>query len=160
MRYYLDTEFDGHGGPPISLALVREDGESIYLVYQRTATDPWVQDNVIPILWDMPEKFEGRSIQCLPHWVSAARGAQFIADFLQGDDYPFILADWPDDIAYLCRALITGPGQMVETQPTLAFCVRRVDAYPTTLPGAVRHNAWWDAMALRNALEMPPVGVA
>jgi hypothetical protein len=27
-----------------------------------------------------------------------------------------------------------------------------VDCYPTTLEGAVRHNAWWDAMALR-ALE-------
>lgn len=28
----------------------------------------------------------------------------------------------------------------------------RVDAYPTDLPDAVQHNAWWDAMALRKKL--------
>ena len=27
MRYYLDTEFDGFGGPLLSLALAGEDGE-------------------------------------------------------------------------------------------------------------------------------------
>ena len=27
MRYYLDTEFDGHNGPLLSLALVPETGE-------------------------------------------------------------------------------------------------------------------------------------
>lgn len=161
MRYYLDTEFDGHGGTLISLALVREDGESIYLVYQDTATDPWVQENVIPILWDMPNEHEGHKVRCLPRWAANKRGAQAIAEFLDGDDHPLIFADWPDDIAYLCRALITGPGEMVQTQPTISFCIRRrVDAYPTTLPGAVRHNAWWDAMTLRHALEMSPRGVA
>lgn len=32
MRYTLDTEFNGFGGDLLSLALVREDGESLYLV--------------------------------------------------------------------------------------------------------------------------------
>lgn len=36
--------------------------------------------------------------------------------------------------------------------PHLTFEVIRVDAYPTTLEGAVQHNAWWDAMALRHLL--------
>jgi hypothetical protein len=30
-----------------------------------------------------------------------------------------------------------------------------VDAYPTTLDGAIQHNAWWDAMALRHLLAHP-----
>ena len=33
MRYFLDTEFNGFGGELLSLALVREDGASIYLLY-------------------------------------------------------------------------------------------------------------------------------
>ncbi len=32
------------------------------------------------------------------------------------------------------------------------FEMHRVDAYPTMLPGAVQHNAYWDAMALRHKL--------
>ena len=52
MKYYLDTEFDGLGGKLISFALVREDGNSVSYVVQDYADDPWVQANVIPILWD------------------------------------------------------------------------------------------------------------
>lgn len=36
--------------------------------------------------------------------------------------------------------------------PPLRFEVSNLDAYPTDLPGAVQHNAWWDAMALRHLL--------
>ena len=51
MRYFLDTEYDGFGGPLISLALVPEDGgEELYLVLDQDATDPWVERNVIPFL--------------------------------------------------------------------------------------------------------------
>lgn len=32
MKYYLDCEFDGYRGSLLSLALVREDGESLYLI--------------------------------------------------------------------------------------------------------------------------------
>lgn len=32
----------------------------------------------------------------------------------------------------------------------LACEMLRVQAYPTRLEGAVEHNAWWDAMALRH----------
>lgn len=33
--------------------------------------------------------------------------------------------------------------------------VNNVDAYPTELEGAVQHNAWWDAMALRHRAVNP-----
>ena len=146
MRYYLDTEFNGFGGELISLALVREDGKSLYLVYPvpMERYDFWVQKNVVPILWDIPSPLPGMAYK----FVSEKEGAFKIQTFLHGDPNPVIVTDWPDDISYFCQAIITGPGSMINI-PQLSFDMVRVDAYPTTLEGAVQHNAWWDAMALR-----------
>lgn len=146
MRYYIDTEFDGYRGPLISMALVREDGRSLYFVIMEAelrAKDPWVIANVLPILKDSPE----------PPWMCTLRGAaDILADFLEGDRAPCIVADWPDDIRHFCDVAHYAPGEMINV-PGLRFEVRRVDAYPTTLPGAVQHNAWWDAAALREKVE-------
>lgn len=141
MRYFLDTEFNEFGGDLISLALVREDGTSIYLVTDCPKPGPWVAVNVMPIL-----DAGGDPIKVAPNEFGRR-----IAAFLHGDIDPVIVTDWPDDIRYFCQAIITGPGQMVSLG-MLHFVMLRVDAYPTTLPGAVQHNAWWDAMALRHAL--------
>jgi hypothetical protein len=145
MRYYLDTEFNGMGGELISLALVREDGLSLYLVVPcltKGDADPWVADNVLPILWDVP-KVKGEFCG-----VNREAWAHRIADFMANDHDPVIVTDWPDDIAYFCKAVITGPGQMADI-PGLKFEMHRVDAYPTSLEGAIQHNALWDAMALK-----------
>jgi hypothetical protein len=156
MRYYLDTEFNSMGGALMSLALVREDGASFYAVKEMPhPIDPWVAANVVPILYDVDHQ---RDIQ---GWYSGAQhGHRYymhlgenIATFLKGDPKPHIIADWPDDLRYLCAELITGPGEMVDI-PALVLEVARVDAYPTTLPGAIQHNAWWDAMSLRHLLTM------
>lgn len=49
--------------------------------------------------------------------------------------------------------LIRWRGQVASADyPTMTFEVHNVDCYPTTLPGAVQHNAWRDAMALREKL--------
>jgi hypothetical protein len=150
VRYYLDTEFNGFGGELISLALVREDGYSLYVIYRLPdEIEPWVAENVIPIL------HEDRCLN-IAMQISPPTGARFIADFLAGDPDPVIITDWPDDIRYFCQAVIVGPGQMVNI-PGLKFEMHRVDAYPTTLPGAVQHNAWWDAMALRHLFQAQKV---
>lgn len=39
-----------------------------------------------------------------------------------------------------------------DNYPRMTFEVHNVDCYPTTMKGAVQHNAWWDAMALRHTL--------
>lgn len=139
MRYFLDCEFNGYRGELISLALVREDGYEMYLAKPRLRKmDPWVEKNVEPIVTlndACPQVAE----------VFASR----IQSFLNDDPNPIIVADWPDDIRYFCECLITGPGKMVNSAPTIQFEVQRVDAYPTELPGAVQHNALWDARALR-----------
>lgn len=150
MKYYLDTEFDGLGGPLISLALVREDAKSVYYVFGETASDPWVAENVLPILdsADVPVRY----------W-NPKDAAMHLARFLDGDPEPLIIADWPDDIKYFCQFIITGSlywdleGSPMFALPSLTFKAERVDAYPTTLPGAIQHNAWWGAMALRHLLE-------
>ena len=145
MDYYLDTEFDGFGGPLLTLALVREDGASLYLNYVgHAARNEWVRANVLPIVRAVP--FDVTTINC-GHRGGAAR----IAEFLRGDAHPHVNTDWPDDVRYFCGALIVGPGEMVGI-PHISFEIHRVDAYPTNLPGAVQHNAWWDAMALRQKL--------
>lgn len=148
MRYFLDTEFNGYRGELISLALVGDDGRELYLVTHRlpTVIVPWVQDNVISVLFA-----EGTSPVS---WRPSLFGIQ-IAEFLRGDPLPCVVADWPDDIRYLCECIITGPGEMVDI-PALRCDVERVDAYPTDLPGAVQHNALWDARALRAAVGGSP----
>lgn len=146
MRYYLDTEFNAFGGELISLALVREDGRSLYLVYKIKAEyDPWVAANVVPKLF--------------PPGVAAIKlddpidGALHIAEFLREDEKPVIITDWPDDIRYFCAAIITAPGYMADIKG-LKFEMIRVDAYPSKLPGANdwQHNAYWDAKALRQIM--------
>ena len=145
MRYFLDTEFNEFGGDIISLALVREDGESIYLVYPELPEyGPWVKENVVPIIWSIPSPLPGMAYEL----KSKEEGAYLLANFLRGDSEPIIISDWPDDIKYFCQAVITGPGMMAAID-NIIFQMIRVNAYPTTLEDAVQHNAWWDAKALR-----------
>lgn len=140
-NYYLDTEFNGFGGDIISLALVSQCGtRSIYLVTSCNAPVPWVEQNVMPHLYSVP--FRPFDLKGVRYW------GYVIAEFLRPDSDPVIIADWPDDIRYLCELLIIGPGLMVDIA-RLKFEIARVDAYPTAINGAVQHNAWWDAQALR-----------
>lgn len=150
MKYYLDFEFNGRKGAWITFALVREDGRSLYVWNEVTPYKPdgWVAENVLPIIYNSPE-------QPVPAGTDAEAGLM-VAWFLAGDTAPVIIADWPDDVRYLCDLLITGPGRMVPIPGPIQFEVHRVDAYPTTLTDAIQHNAWWDAMALRHLLSSAP----
>jgi len=143
MRHYLDVEFDGFGGRLVSLALVSEDGRELYLATDCPDPCAWVAQNVMPIV-------NCRGAE--PIWVDLSDFGHAIATFLDDDARPVIIADWPDDIRYFCQCLIVGPGEMVDIPGPLQFQVHRVASYPTALPGAVRHNALWDARALRKVL--------
>lgn len=150
MRYFLDTEFDGASGPLLTLALVREDGASIYVHHDFEPMDIWVRHNVKPVIHDCPEP-------PVASWDREAL-AGAVADFLRPDHEPIIVADWLADVSHLCQLLSAGalywsdPKGHLGNMPPLRFEVSNVDTYPTTLPGAVQHNAWWDAMALRHKL--------
>lgn len=142
MRYFLDTEFNEYRGELISLALVSEDGNrELYLAAPCAAPKPWVREHVMPI------------IECAgarPFRIELDRFQLALDAFFNGDDDITIIADWPDDIRYFCEAIIVGPGQMIDI--SARFEIHRVDAYPTTLVGAVQHNALWDARALRHRI--------
>lgn len=151
-RFYVDCEFDGHGGPLLSMALVREDGDGIHIgvtdVYD--VKDQWVERNVIPVMGchEAP-----RSLSLRTSYVGQA-----LRDFIEGVPAPIIIADSPVDIGRFCTAISTAPdgGWASADYPRMTFEVHNVDCYPTDLPGAVQHNAWWDAMALRHVLRPTP----
>lgn len=147
MDYYLDTEFNGFGGNLISLGIVREDGECLYLInenYKKLVFIDWVEDNVIPILKAVP-------IGVIPEILSTTQFSYVLESFLKGDDDIAIHVDWPDDIRYLMSLVITGPGTMINI-PGFKTQVHRVDSYPTDLKPCYQHNAIWDAIALRYKL--------
>jgi hypothetical protein len=156
LRYFLDTEFNGFGGVLLSLALVREDGPSLYLIYESPPDlDPWVRRHIIPKLPTIPPGVQ-------PQRVGQVSGARALAAFLDGDADPKVIADWPDDVRLFCQALMLGPGSTVPID-RLTFMILRVEPYPTDVEGAVEHNAVWDAMALRRRVmrrEMESAGRA
>lgn len=152
MKYYLDTEFDGHGGPLLSMALVREDGCSYYLCVADAPRElgPWVAENVWPLVHArLPI---GKTVAYVQDWGS------FIRDFIGATQHPIIIADSPVDIGRFCVVISTAAnGDWASADyPRVSFEVHNVDCYPTTLPGAIQHNAWWDAMALRHLLTVTP----
>lgn len=151
MKYYIDCEFDGLNGPLLSMALVSETGKSMYAITDYVPRDPWVIANVVPHLYVVDAERISGPLICD---ANPAELADAIQTFLAPDADPHVIADWPDDIKYFCQYVITGPGQMIDV-PGLKMSVKRVDAYPTTLKGAVQHNAWWDAMALRHLFVGP-----
>lgn len=146
MKYYIDTEFNSYRGELISMALVREDGRSLYFVlpFDEDDLDPWVRENVIPILKDSPEP---------PQQVTLVQAPFLVEHFLAGDDRVHIVADWPTDLLHFCHLIEHGPGDMIGLFPGFTMEVARVDAYPSVLQEAVRHNCWWDAVALQAKLE-------
>lgn len=150
MKYFIDTEFDGHTGGLLSLGMVREDDYSIHIEVDVAATDLWVIRNVLPLMW---QHEASKSVKVYHNEVGTE-----IRRFFADDLHPVIIADSPVDIARFCTAISTGEdGQWVSADyPRLTFEVHNVDCYPTTLPGAVQHNAWWDAMALRHKLAEGP----
>jgi hypothetical protein len=143
MRYFLDTEYNGWGGALLSLALVPEEGEELYLTLDWDCVlDAWVERNVIPYL-DMV------SDTLISPRLNRADAARTISHYLAGDPDPLIVADWPEDIAQFNMLLVTGPGVMVEVPP-LRFQFVELSGFSTAANSKVPHNALHDARALRD----------
>ena len=143
LRYFLDTEYNGWGGALLSLALVAENGEELYLTLDwEGRLDEWVERNVVPYLDTVPD-----TLVC-PR-LSRPDAARTVAHFLAGDAEPLIVADWPEDLAQLNALLVTGPGVMVEV-PRLRFEFVPLAGFSTAANSAVPHNALHDARALRD----------
>lgn len=126
---YLDCEFNGYKGELISMALVVDDDTHFYEVLECGNPVPWVAENVMPILGKEP----------IPKLRFTHRLEKFINQF----DNLVIVADWPDDIRYFCEALITGPGDAINTPEHLSFSIKRIDTVSEQ-----PHNALADAIGI------------
>lgn len=143
VRYFLDTEYNGFGGALLSLALVPDDGDELYLTLQ--ADEPvaaWVQQHVVPYLDSVPEQL---SCPRLPR----KDAAHLLERYLRHDVEPLIVADWPEDIAQFCNLMITGPGDMIELRH-VTFRLVPMSNFSTAANSKVPHNALHDARALRD----------
>ncbi|MEO7276967.1 MAG: hypothetical protein ABIW33_02960 [Sphingomicrobium sp.] len=143
MRYFLDTEYNGWGGALISLALVPDGGEELYLTLDiADPIEPWVERHVVPYLDHVP-------VELLSPRMSRADAAGLLAHYLAGDPDPLIVADWPEDLALFNALLVTGPGLMAEVPP-LRFQLMSLIGFSTAANSTVPHNALHDARSLRD----------
>jgi len=146
MRIWIDTEFNGFEGALISLALVDEEGRSFYGILPCLDPQPWVEQHVIPVLDKCHARVPyGKRFRLEAHAAgNLGELQQLMGAWLRQYDAVHLVADWPEDIAHFCRALITGPGTRLET-PALTMEIRRdLDAV-----SLVPHNALEDARAMR-----------
>lgn len=92
---YLDTEFNGHGGKLISMALVSStDDRHFYRVWEPPHDGdlhPWVRENVIPKLHASPTPDDENRL-ALRLYLEAHAGEP-------------MFADWPADFAYLMNVM-------------------------------------------------------
>ena len=143
MRYFLDTEYNGWGGALLSLALVPDQGEELYVTLDwQVPLEEWVERNVLPYLDMVPESM-------ISPRMSRIDAARTVSHYLAADPEPLIVADWPEDLALFNALLLTGPGTMIDV-PRLRFELMPLAGFSTAANSAVPHNALHDARALRD----------
>ena len=143
MRYFLDTEYNGIGGALLSLALIPDEGDELYLTLK--CSEPlveWVERHVLPYLDSVPHQ-----LAC-PR-LNRSEAAQALEHYLRHDDEPVIVADWPEDVSQFCDLMITGPGDMIEVRH-VTFRLLPLSNFSTAENSRVPHNALHDARALRD----------
>jgi len=130
MRLFIDCEFNGFCGELISMALIDDSGAEWYGVLPCEKPVDWVAKNVMPVLGKAPG--------------SKGDFQKSLFAFLGRYQTVHVVADWPEDIAHFCNALIVGPGQRMNTPP-LSMEVRQ----DLNVVSVVPHNALEDARAIR-----------
>lgn len=135
MNLYLDSEFDGHAGRLMSLALAAEDGTHWYGIFEDFPFDQWVQENVQPKLYAMKPTVEGNS--------DVLRFS--LKEYLKAREGCTIWADWPADFEYLMQLMCGshyGESFMIP-------CTMQLIVTPDGEPKPEHpHNALSDAIAL------------
>lgn len=132
MKLFLDCEFTEYEGHLISMALVADNGDEFYEVVNFNSDDcnSWVLDNVVPILNKQPITYEYFQRK--------------LSRFLYQYDSIEVIADWPEDFWYFSKALLTGPGKMMNISKISMTFERYLD-YSSLIP----HNALEDARAIK-----------
>lgn len=148
MKLYLDSEYNGHGGDLISLALAAPTGSHWYGILRKPMAEdlhPWVAENVIPVL-------DQTGVGA--HAVTMVRGPSYfresLHEYLVARRHPSqltIYADWPDDFAHLLK-LMRGDSY---DESWMVPCTMQLIVTPEGAPKPeIPHNALSDAIALMN----------
>lgn len=137
-RIYIDCEFNGFGGELISLAMVTEHGPEFYAVLPPLpAYEPWVRENVLPVLRKEP-------VQSFGDFRLA------FLKFLRNWREPVIIADWPADLFYFYQVLL---GDSYKNSVLLPHTAKLMSVdYVSALP----HNALEDARAIASEMRSAP----
>lgn len=135
MVFFLDAEFDVPTNTLISLGIVSEDGlrEFYEVLPYDNIQDPWVKENVIPILQKKPISFVEFQI-ALEKFVKQFPGMH-------------IVVNHPNDVYYFNFALMQERGKWIMVQP-LSF---EVDDDLSGKGSKLLHNALFDARATRES---------
>ena len=137
VRYFIDTEFNGFGGDLIAIAAVPEGDEvsPFYEAVECASPVPWVRDNVLPVLQTKPRSY--------------SEVARLFSDYLATEPEPVLVADWPEDIAFAASLLTNRRGGRL-FQGAVRFELLRLTDFSCESRSSVPHNAYYDAVALRN----------
>ena len=137
LNLYLDTEFDGHAGALVSLALAGDDNSQLYGIFDAFCGDPWVAENVAPKLYALkPTLSGGRDVLRFS-----------LKEYLKQREGCTIWADWPADFEHLTR-LMCGDHY---SESFMIPCTMQMIVTPVGEPKpAIPHNALSDAIALRD----------
>lgn len=139
MNLFLDTEFDGHGGDLISLALAAEDGKHWYGIFNPYCTDAWVAEHVVPTLYAMKPTMEGGAD------VVRFSLKEFLTERFHRPGIVTVWADWPADFEWLMSAMCGGS----YAESFMIPCTMRLVVTPPGEPKPEHpHNALSDAIAL------------
>ena len=143
MRLWLDTEFNGHGGQTISVALAADHPFLYFYEVLEMHEMPvaWVEEHVMPVLnkeaisvWELQGK--------LQLWINRLVNAN-----VKELD---IIADHPADIERFTALLQIGDTGAWAQMPEVTF--RIVTSLPGTADTSIDpHNALADAQALRDS---------
>lgn len=144
MRLYLDTEFNGHGGELISLALATPE-EGLYFYGVKSwitpkSIHPWVAEHVMPKI----TAFEfGPGLK--PEMAQPHDFKRQLHRFLGAFPDAHIYADWPHDFAHLMNCLA---GETYEQALDYQCTMHLIKTPPGEPVPEVPHNALSDAIAL------------
>lgn len=142
MRLYLDTEFNGFGGPLISMALV---GDGVQWYESQTIDKPihpWVRQNVVPVLNSLPMRPP----------IFKHSFLHFMKEFKN----PEIICDWFEDAKHFLSLFEgTNYGSSFEYPCKVTLIKTPPQGGPVS---ATPHNALADALALKEWYEALPHG--
>jgi hypothetical protein len=133
ITFYLDTEFNGHGGKLISIALVSPMGPTFYGACQLPEpTDAWVLQHVIPVLGAVAT-------------YSYMGLRQVFQGFIKQFSNPTIICDWHADAVHFLN-MLEGPNY--GTSLDFSCQIHVLKTPPGEPVSQIPHNALADARAL------------